>query len=190
MKFNKKILLIDMDQVLVDMVPAWLRLYETISGDKVDFNEIYNYDFSRSVKYPKLLNSIIENPGFFRSLPPLPGAVDALKQVLKDDRYETIIVTQPPRKSDYAIKEKREWILDHIHDFDLENFIFAHKKYLIRGDLLFDDKPSHLKEWKMYNPSGKTAIMRYKYNQNEKADISLHPEDGWSSFYKAIQVVV
>jgi 5'-nucleotidase len=183
---NKPIILVDMDQILVDMVPSWLRSYEILSGDKIDPSMIYNYDFSKTVKYPELLNGMIEVPGFFYNLPPLPQAAVYFKQLSEDDRYETLVLTQPPRKADYAIKEKREWLLSYFPKFDPTNMIFTHKKYLVRGNLLFDDKPAHLREWKLWNKDGLTATIEYPYNLDTKVDYSFSRDVAWKDFYELV----
>ena len=175
-----------MDMILVDLMPTWIRLYETISGENINPDYFNNYDFSLNVKYPQLLNSLIETPGFFRNLPPIPHAINFFNKLLEDGRYEVIVVTQPPRKADYAIKEKREWLQDYFPKLSMTNIVFAHKKYLIHGDILFDDKPSHLEEWKKYHPNGKTATIIYSYNHGIKVDVSFDKETAWEAFYQYV----
>ena len=183
---NKPILLVDMDQILVDTVPSWIRQYEILSGDKVSTDQLKIYDFGTTVKYPELFHGMIDVPGFFYNLPPIPHAVDYFSQLLGNDRYEVIVLTQPPRRADYAIKEKRDWLQLYFPNIDLTKIIFTHKKHLVRGDLLFDDKPSHLIEWKKYNPEGKTATIEYPYNFGTKVDFSFEKETAWIEFYEVI----
>jgi 5'(3')-deoxyribonucleotidase len=99
-----------------------------------------------------------------------------------------VIVTQPPRKADFAIKEKRQWIKDRFPDYDLSNMIFAHRKYLIDGAVLFDDKPSHLQEWKENHPRGLTVTVEYPYNTDASSDMRFYSKaSAWKQFYSYVK---
>lgn len=183
---SKTRILIDMDGIIVDMLGSWLRTYEVITGEHVSVSDIKNWNVGSFVKHPHVLNSIIETPGFFRSLPSISGAVNYLSKLLKNEKFEVVILTQPPRKADYAISEKMRWIQDFFPGFDLTSIVFAHKKYLIRGDVLFDDRPSHLSEWLKENPNGLTATINYPYNDGCDATWKFNKDTAWEEFYENV----
>ena len=185
---HKPTLLIDMDQILVDMVDVWLRSYQNLTGEILTQENIIEYEFDKMVKFPKLLNSLIESPGFFLNLPPMPGAEEYFVKLLKCGKFDVIVVTQPPRRSDYAIKDKKEW-LSYYFNFHPTNIIFTHKKYLIRGDVLFDDKPSHLEDWKKHNPTGKTFMINYPYNTKAVVDFAFNKETAWKDFHESVNSI-
>lgn len=182
-----KRILLDLDGIIVDMLGPWLRQYEIITGEKIPVSDIVSWDATIGASYPEVLNSLLEKPGFFRNLPPMPGAQKYLSKLIEENNHEIIILTQPPRKSDYAVRDKRLWMQDYFPNFDITNMIYAHKKYLVRGDVLFDDKPSHLALWKHENPESVTATIDYPYNRNDKSDWRWGTKNAWRCFYEAIK---
>ena len=179
-----KTLLIDMDCILVDMLPYWVKTYNDLTGEHVRLEDLHTYELSNYCKKADLLYDILHTEGFFlpKNLPPMPGAVEYFQKLL-DEGYQLIIVTQPPRKADFAIKEKREWIKHYFKNYDLTNMVFCHKKELIRGDLLFDDNPSHIEHWKKYNLDGVVTTINYPYNKEIKVDARFN---SWKEFYEFV----
>jgi 5'(3')-deoxyribonucleotidase len=182
-------LLIDMDCILVDMLPAWLERYNKLSREKVLVKDIEEYEVRKFIQKPGLLDDALHEKGFFRNLSPMPGATKYFQKLL-DDGYDVVIVTQPPRKADYAIKEKRDWIKEYFPEYDLSNMVFCHRKNLIRGDLLFDDKPGHLLEWKAMNPKGLICTIQYPYNKEAQVDARFEDKrSGWREFYEFVKKI-
>lgn len=185
-KKNKKITcLIDLDNILVDFVPYWLDEYNKLSGENVKEEDICEYELRKYVKYPDLLDSILNDSGFFLGPKPMPGALEYFDKLIKDERFEVIVVTQPPRNATSAVKDKREWMQTYFPHFDLTHMVFTHKKYLVRGKILFDDSPGHLEEWRACNPLGLTARITYNYNAFCKTDwVFMKKENAWREFYE------
>jgi len=181
-----KTILVDLDQILVDMVPKWLECYYKTTGERIKEKDITNFEIRHFVKYPNVLDALLEKDGFFFNMSPMPNSLKYLKKI-KDLEIEIIILTQPPRKADYAIKDKRKWMLKYFPWFDASNMIFAHKKHLIRGDLLFDDNPEHLKKWKAVNKKSMTATIDYPYNRDAKVNLRLTKQNAWKSLYNFLK---
>lgn len=179
-----KTLLIDQDCTLVDMLPPWLRRYNEIKGTNVQVSDIKDYDVGLVCADQKVLYDILDEPGFFYNMDPMPGAQIYFQKLL-DEGYDLVVVTQPPRKVDLAIRDKRRWMKKYF-DFPLENMIFCHRKNLIDGALLFDDKPSHLVEWKKFHPNGLLATLDWQFN---KVDVDFRGslKNGWSEFYDFVK---
>jgi 5'(3')-deoxyribonucleotidase len=181
---KKPTLLIDLDCTLVDMLPAWLKRYNVIKGTNVQVSDIKEYDVGLVCTDQKVLYDILDEPGFFFHMSPMPDAVKYFQKLL-DDGYDLVVVTQPPRRADLAIHDKRSWMKTYFPSYDLSNMIFCHRKSLIAGDVLFDDKPSHLVEWKESHPNGLTATIDWPFNR-VKADFRGSLENGWQEFYSWI----
>jgi 5'(3')-deoxyribonucleotidase len=181
---NKKPLLIDMDCILVDMLPWWLGEYSRLSGEKITLRNIVEYEVRNLISNPSLFDKILHTRGFFSNLPPMPGAVKYLNKLIEEG-YDIVILTQPPRKADYAIKEKRIWMQRYFPSYGLANMVFAHRKDLVDGCLLFDDKPSHLEHWKDAHPEGITATIEYPYNRSAPVDKRFtNRRNAWKKFYE------
>lgn len=187
------ILLFDMDAITVDMTPVWMKRYYEKSGELVDPDEaLKHWDWPKYTRYPDVCNSIIEEKGYFFDLPPMPGAVEAITELMAK-KANILFITQPPRKADFAVKDKRAWILKHFPDFELTNIGFFHKKHLVYGDLLFDDSPEHLTNWYNFGlqsaKNGKDrvrATINYKYNAQCIAEWRFAKETAWEEFYKKV----
>lgn len=175
-------LLVDLDCTLVDMLPPWIHRYNEIKGTEIALSDIKDYDVGLVCTDQKTLYGILDEPGFFFNMEPMPGAVKYF-QKLVDDGYRVLIVTQPPRRAEMAVRDKRRWVSKYFKNYDLMNMFFCHHKEQIRGDVLFDDKPAHLEKWKQVNPDGLTATLDWKYNTKSKVDFRGDLVAGWEQFY-------
>jgi len=178
--------LIDMDCILVDMLPPWLARYNEICGTNVRVSDIEDYNVGTVCENTEVLYKILDEDGFFFNMEPMAGAVEGL-QALRDDGYNIVIVTQPPRIAELAVRDKRRWILKHFPDFDLTDMIFCHHKEMVRGDLILDDKPAHLINWKKANPNGIVATLDWKFSRLPEVNSVVHFRgalggQGWMDF--------
>lgn len=174
-------LLIDMDCILVNMLPPWLARYNELTGENITMDMIQDYNVGLVCKNEKVLYKILDEPDFFYNMEEMPGATKYLKRLI-DDGYDVVIATQPPRIAELAVRDKRRWIQKRIPDFNLKNMIFCHRKFMLRADLMFDDKPEHLVEWKKVNPDGVTATLNWPFTPT-KTDFRGSLESGWEEFY-------
>jgi 5'-nucleotidase len=178
--------LVDMDNTLVNMVGTWIEKYNQRSGENVSLDDITDYDVTKFVKQPDILYELLEEPGFFYDLEPMPEAVEYFNRLVESG-LDIVIVTQPPGNCDYAIRDKRDWMREHFPTFRLSDMIFCHRKNLIHGDILFDDKMAHLSEWRHKNPKGIAASLKWKYNKNNfVSHVDFEPETAWRDFYTYI----
>ena len=100
--------------------------------------------------------------GYFRNLAPMQNVVDAVKEIiLEDPEIEVYILSAYLTDSPYALKEKNEWLDEHLPELGKENRIFLpcgeDKKQVIPGgvrenDFLLDDYTNNLMLWQ---PPGK-----------------------------------
>ena len=130
-------ILIDMDGVLCNLMDEWLRRYNAEYGDALSTEQITSWGPHRFAKAGRRIYKYLSLPGFFRDLVPLPGAVENMRRLLAAG-FDVPIVTAASGHQD-----KRDWVSEHLPFFNTDNMIFAHRKELIRGDILFDDAPHH-----------------------------------------------
>lgn len=138
------IILIDMDEVLADfetrLLQIWAEKYpHTVlfpGGVRSSFYIGASEDGTKS----ELVNKIIHADGFFSSLKPLPGAIEAINEMHRLG-HATFIVTSPGLSYPNAASEKYQWVDKHFGRYMLERLIITPAKPIIRGDILIDDKP-------------------------------------------------
>ncbi len=75
--------------------------------------------------------------GFFSSLEPMPGALEAYD--LLEKHFEVYILTAPSYKNPLCYTEKRVWVENHLGIERTINLIICKRKGLLMGDFLIDD---------------------------------------------------
>ena len=121
----RKVLYVDLDNTLVDfkaridgLDPAVRKQYE----DRYD-----------------------ELPGIFALMPPMPGAVDAYRELAQ--RFDTYILSTAPWLNPSAWQHKLEWVQLHLgideNSPAYKRLIITHHKDLNRGDFLVDDRSNN-----------------------------------------------
>ena len=78
--------------------------------------------------------------GFFKEMPEIVGMKDAVLQL--DRKYDVYFLSTAPWSSPVAWKEKREWIEDKFGNRFDKKLILTHRKDLVIGDYLIDDRPT------------------------------------------------
>ena len=85
------------------------------------------------VDYPKK-----GKPINFFDLKPLEGAIEAFNEL--NDKYEVYIASTAPWSNPDAWKDKRLWIERYLGESATKRLILTHRKDLLMGDLLIDDR--------------------------------------------------
>ena len=114
----KKILYIDMDNVLVDFASAFPTLSLEILAE---------FEGRRD-----------EVPGIFSKMEPMPGAIDAFVRLAT--LFDTYILSTAPWLSASGWSDKLDWVQKHLGVAAYKRLILSHHKNLNRGDFLVDDR--------------------------------------------------
>ncbi len=144
---NKKIVLVDMDQILANLVKKWLHHYNHEHDDTLTVDDIKTWEVGVHSKLgkDKMEQLYLLRPGFFDDLEPLAGGLDGMRQ-LHDMGLHVQILTSA-FGSDSA-RAKIEWILRHVPWMDRKSMGIQHYKQLVYGDFFIDDSVRNLSEWK------------------------------------------
>ena len=114
----KKILYIDMDNVLVDFQSGISKLSKEV---------IKEYE-----------SNLDEVPNIFSLMEPLEGAIDSFK--ILSQRYDTYILSTAPWKNSSAWTDKVKWVQKYLGESAYKRLILTHHKNLNHGDYLIDDR--------------------------------------------------
>ena len=119
---SKKILYIDMDGVIVDFESGVNKLSEI---DKINFIDRYD-----------------EIPKIFKSMEPMPYAIEAIKQLSK--YYNIFVLSTAPWDNPSAWSDKIRWIKKYFGNSEnnilYKKLILTHHKNLNNGNILIDDR--------------------------------------------------
>jgi len=117
----KKILYVDMDNVLVDFPSAFPRVApELLIAHASDRDEI---------------------PGIFSLMDPIPGAIDSFNELAT--LYDTYVLSTAPWENPSAWSDKLLWIKKHLGESAYKRLILSHHKNLNDGDFLIDDRKAN-----------------------------------------------
>jgi 5'-nucleotidase len=137
---NKKIVLIDMDGVLADFRESFVK--ESLKNDfEIDSTDKGIYIKIKEDRDNKKRNFINSQKGFYLGLPPITGAIQAVKEMSIDDNFEVFFCSTPSEFYQNCVLEKYQWIEKHFGFEMTKKIILTRDKTLIKGDYLIDDKP-------------------------------------------------
>ncbi|HZD53839.1 MAG TPA: HD domain-containing protein [Woeseiaceae bacterium] len=117
----KKIVYVDMDNVLVDFASAIPRLTRR-----------------ERERYAGRLDDV---PGIFARMEPVDGAVEAFDELAK--LFDAYILSTGPWNNPTALSDKLAWVKAHLGEACRKRLILSHNKHLNRGDFLVDDRPNN-----------------------------------------------
>lgn len=117
-KAPKKILYVDMDNVLVDFTSGIAQL------SREELNQ-----------YRDRLDEV---PDMFGKMTPVEGAVEAIGRL--SEVYDVYILSTAPWRNPSAWRDKLEWVSKYFGDMLKKRLILSHHKNMNRGDYLIDDR--------------------------------------------------
>ena len=120
---TKPLIYIDMDGVLADLA----------EGAKIN---PLNKDGAFNDKPDEI-------PNVFRNLPEIPNAILSVKTLLESNKYDIFILTTAPWDNPSAWTDKRLWIEEKFGDSFKKKLIISHRKDLLNGDFLIDDRTAN-----------------------------------------------
>jgi 5'-nucleotidase len=109
-------------------------IYVDMDGVLADFH-------TKRDNLPQQIKDAYENradliPNFFRDLPLIPGAKEAMKVL--NEHFDVYILSTPPWGNPTAWSDKRLWIGEHF-PYMWKKIILSHNKGLMKGEFLIDD---------------------------------------------------
>ena len=114
----KKIVYVDMDNVLVDFQSAFPKLSKDVLEEYKDDKD--------------------DIPGIFALMEPMPGAIESFIELTK--YFETYVLSTAPWNNPSAWSDKLLWTKKYLGEHALKRLILTHHKNLNSGDYLIDDR--------------------------------------------------
>ncbi|WP_316802437.1 5' nucleotidase, NT5C type [Pedobacter nototheniae] len=137
---------IDMDEVIADVIPKFIKLYNRDYGVPLDLiiepgNEIYKH-------VPENINQkwfdYINEPGFFRDLAVIPDSQRVIKAL--QEKYDVYIVSAAMEFRN-SLTDKYDWLAEHFPFIDWQHIMFCGNK-IIEADFLIDDRIKNFTSFK------------------------------------------
>jgi 5'-nucleotidase len=152
----KKTIAIDMDGVIADIEAQVLAWYERDYGVKYTRDYLAGRPSDDLFPEKGLVSRYVRTPGFFRTLPLMDGAVEAVKTLMED--FEVYIVSAAI-EFPLSLNEKLQWLGEHFPFITWHNIVFCGDKSIINTDYMIDDHIKNLDHFK-----GKTYMFHAYHN--------------------------
>ena len=174
-------ILVDMDDVLVNTLSAWVEWLNEHHSLCVAVDDIAQWDMKYA--FPQLTNEQIHKPlltdYFWSTVTAKPDAKAYLERLIKEG-HDIFVVTA----SNYVtLKAKMErCLLRNFPFLSWDNVIITYHKQLISGDVLIDDKPDNL-------IGGQYARILFTASHNRKFSTSsngMFRANNWSDVYEIL----
>ena len=130
-----------MDGVLADVEPQLLEWYHKATGTLLTKEDLAGKQEHEAFPQNEVFRQFLYTPGFFRNLPVMEGAVEAVKDLMKD--FDVYIVSAA-MEFPLSLYEKHQWLQEHFPFISWKNVIFCGDKSIIDVDYLVDDHCKNL----------------------------------------------
>ena len=177
--------LVDMDGVLANFEKKFLENYMNTYPNEfsIPLDKRINH-FSIIEAYPlhlrEKVESIYTSKGFFESLEPIEGAIEAIQE-MKALKIQVAFCTAPLSQYEHCVSEKYKWIEKHFGFDWTKRIIMTKDKTIVRGDYLIDDRP-YIKG--LFEPEWKHLLFEQTYNQH----INHIEKVNWSNWKSVLRL--
>jgi len=190
-------ILIDIDGIVADTLPHWLRRISTKYGVTAQMSDITQYDLTKCppLNYikPEHIFDVLQDPGFTVTVPMMEGAPNVLKNLMSDG-HEVYLVTA--RSGATHIAETFEFLKMRLPFIDTrKQLIFLYDKHLLPADVIIDDQAATLVKYKTWHPNALALGIKYLYNEHlelrgSETDVMLveYGDTAWATLYQQIML--
>lgn len=178
--------LLDVDGVLCDFLNPALYVMNRLLGTNLALQDMKSWHLfdAWDIEVPKKVidecYDIWKSPGWCRSLPVYPEAVEGVKKL--QEIADVFIVTSPMNGPTWT-HERERWLRHHFGEsMNRKCIIHTDAKYVCSGDILVDDKADHCIAWKQCHPMGQAIL----WNQVTNRTVEYHGirTDDWLEIYR------
>lgn len=171
-KKGLEVLGIDMDDVTADLSEKVLYYYNLENEKQITRNDLDCWYGNWDIMKDYYLNSNI-----YGELDVIDGSQEVLKDL--NERYNIIFITASPNAE--STLEKMSWVDRNFPFVGSQNVISTRHKHLINANLLFDDSPEFIKEFK-----GIRVLMDAIYNRHLLSNDFDYRVKDWFEFNDVI----
>jgi 5'-nucleotidase len=160
-----KRILIDMDEVIADVYPKFLDIFEREFGRRPAPDEFYGkkiYDLPDAAR----IRDYLHEPGFFRDLPLMPDCCEVIREL--SEHYE-IFINSAAMEFRHSLSDKYDWLQEHFSFIPWRNVIFCGDKRALKGDFMIDDHVKNLRHFQ-----GTPLLFTASHNVHESDFVRLN----------------
>jgi 5'(3')-deoxyribonucleotidase len=174
-------IIVDVDDVLRDFAGAVLEQYNAIHNDNKTIDDLVQWEHDKCL--PKMGNFYDFIMQYRKMVlyyaKPLPGATTVMNRLSEKNRL--VIATHQFSSLEGLTLD---WLKKNYIPHDA--IFFGKDKYLLRGDVMIDDKYTNLLKFKRYNPGSMPVLMDKPWNQDPPA--FFKDDDGITQYMRLVRV--
>ncbi len=193
---------VDADGILFDLVEPWLNIYNNEFGDDRKVEHVRHFDLHRSLGpdggpldgvRKERLYAMLQTPGLFRGLTPLPGAQKALRHLKQ--LAEVYIVSKPC--GGLCAAEKIDSFREYFPFVD--GVVLTGEKHIVDVHVLVDDHPENARKFRDHYIHRARYAMGIQWPWNDSSDHRdafdvlgqcwRKPAEAWDQLVDAIEKV-
>lgn len=136
--------LVDADAVIAHWGPEYDRCLDRVGEAAAGIprtanQEQWDLKAGRTPEECAIIESIMQEPGFYSRLEPIEGARQALKAAVNAG-HDVRIVSAPYISNPTCASDKFDWVTRHYGKHWASRLILTNDKTVVHGDFLIDDK--------------------------------------------------
>jgi len=172
-KKMNKIIAVDIDDVIADLVTEWLRLYNSDYGDNLVPERITSWGaISSETKCGDKMYEYLNYPKLYSGVLPVEKSFWGINN-LRMMGYRVVFATASWHS------EKIKWVKDNKFMDNEDDLVITRDKSLVRSSFLIDDRPKNIRDFK------DTGILFTKpWNKDFKWDNRCNNWDEVVSYFK------
>lgn len=155
---ERKRIAIDMDEVMADISPKFLDLYEREMGIRLAKEEYWGKKIYQINGGDRIREFLFEK-GFFADLPVMPGSQEVVQELAQDF---DLFITTAAMEFRHSLEDKYDWLLQHFPFIHWKNFVFCGDKSIIGTEYMIDDHVFNLQTFR-----GKGLLFTASHNIHE-----------------------
>lgn len=157
-QMDKPRIALDMDEVIADVQPKFIQLYEEQFGwrpNPEDYSggKIYDLEGAGHIRMA------LHEKGFFADLPVMPHSQVVVQELLE---YYDIFVVTAAMEFRSSFEDKYDWMQTHFPFISWKNIVFCGDKTIIDAQYMIDDHVRNLKTFR-----GKGLLYTASHNIGE-----------------------
>ncbi len=140
----KKRIAIDMDEVIADVSPKFLDLYEQEMGVRLAKEDYWGKKIYQ-INGADRIREFLFDKGFFADLPVMPGSQEVVRELM--EHYD-IFITTAAMEFRASLEDKYDWLQSHFPFIHWKNFVFCGDKSIINANYMIDDHVFNLRTFR------------------------------------------
>ena len=163
---------VDMDEVLVDLVPRLVEGYNRAFGESLTRDALEGRALEDVVPPDRraALEELVLEPSFFADLDPMPGGIEALRAL--SGVYE-VFVASAAMEVPTSLAAKFAWLRRHVPFVPASHLVFCGDKAIVDADYLIDDTARHFARFR-----GTGILFDAPHNRHVTGHLRVHDWQG------------